>query len=211
MTKESSKLHQESMKDEVNKEIIYNEWAHTYEDYVNNLKYIGPISLCKQLYNYIDISKMSNIKILDFGCGTGLLGKEIKHKFNNLKFTLDGIDISEEMIRVCKSKNIYNNIWKKNLFTEKLSLSKLNYYDIIISCGVFLEGHVSFDMVDILLNYTKISGILVFTFRESFKKKNLSKFNKYITLNPRLEIRHECNVEYLPQVGCKMILAKKLY
>ena len=156
------------MRDEVNKEIIYNK-CDSYEEYVKNLNYKGPVNLANKLNNYINIAKITNPNILDFGCGTGLLGKEISLILsNNNIFTLDGIDISDEMINICKSKNIYKNVWKKNLFTEKLS--KVNHYDIIVSCGVFLEGHVSFKMIDILLNYTRKSGILLFTLEKVLKK-----------------------------------------
>lgn len=209
MSGDDSNLHNDSLKDEINKELIYDKWAQTYEDYVTSLDYKGPGNLANELYDYINLNKIADPTILDFGCGTGLLGKEISLKLANQIFSLDGIDISEEMIRICKSKNIYNNIWKKNLFNE--SIPKINQYDVIISCGVFLEGHVSFEMINILLNYTKQSGILIFTLRESFKEKNLEEYIKYISLNPRLDIQHECYLEYLPNVKCKMILAKKIY
>jgi len=209
MSKDDSNLHNNSLKDEMNKELIYDKWAHTYEDYVTNLEYKGPKNLSNELYDYIDLNKIANPTILDFGCGTGLLGIEIHNKFANKLFNLDGIDISEEMIRICKSKNIYNNIWKKNLFNE--SMENTDFYDVIVSCGVFLEGHVSFKMINILLNYTKQSGIIIFTLRESFKEKNISEYIEHVSLNPRLEIQHECYLEYLPNIKCKMILAKKIY
>ena len=93
MTYKESNFHNESMRDEVNKEIIYNKWADSYEEYVKNLNYKGPVNLAVKLNNYINIAKITNPNILDFGCGTGLLGKEISLLLsNNNIFTLDGID-----------------------------------------------------------------------------------------------------------------------
>ena len=45
---------------------------------------------------------------------------------------------------------VYNSLVKKDLFKEELSNKKV--YDLIVSSGVFLEGHISFEMVDILLD-----------------------------------------------------------
>lgn len=205
-------LHKESLQENKNKEVIYDKWAETYDSYVAGINYNGPSNLAQEVFDYLESndSYRNHIKLLDFGCGTGLLGQEItKLLTNNYDFSIDGIDISDKMIQQSKNKNIYSHLWKLNLFNEVLSSH--HKYDIIVSSGVFLEGHVKFKMVDILLNSVKHSGLLFLTVRESFRDKNLDEYMLYVAQNPRLEVIFESNMEYLPDVKCKMIILKKLF
>ena len=137
-----SSLHQASLDQNNDKRAIYNQWADTYEQYVLNLNYLGPKNVAENFRDFILSLNCNNLKILDFGCGTGLLGEEIhKNLIGNCQFEIDGIDISENMIQKCREKNIYRNIIEINLLQDTLPP---NYqYDYIVSSGVFLEGHVS--------------------------------------------------------------------
>ena len=199
------KLHNLSFDEKINKKNIYNEWADTYEDYVKKLNYLGPKNLVKKLTNYLNNNTINKIKILDFGCGTGLLGLELYNNIQNKD--IDGIDISENMIRESEKKNIYENIWNIDLFLNKLNIDF--EYDIIVSCGVFLEGHVSFEMIDILVNYLKKGGIICFSVRDTFKEENAEEFNKYVKENKKINIMDNVYMDYLPNVKCKLLIIKR--
>ena len=205
-------LHKESLEEHKDKEVIYDKWAETYDSYVSEINYHGPSNLAKEVFDYFESNDgyRNHIKLLDFGCGTGLLGQEMtKLLTNTYDFSIDGIDISDKMIQQSKNKNIYSHIWKLDLFNDVLPSQ--HQYDIIVSSGVFLEGHVSFKMVNILLNSVKHSGLLFLTLRQSFRDKNHEEYLLYVEQNPRLEIIFESNMEYLPDVKCKMIILKKLF
>lgn len=204
--KTNKDLHNLSFDEKINKKNIYNEWADTYEDYVKNLNYLGPKNLVKKLTNYLNNNNTINkIKILDFGCGTGLLGVELYNNIQNKD--IDGIDISENMIRESEKKNIYENIWNIDLFKNKLNIDF--EYDIIVSCGVFLEGHVSFEMIDILVSYLKKGGIICFSVRDTFKEENVEEFNKYVKENKKINIIDDIYMDYLPNVKCKLLIIKR--
>jgi predicted TPR repeat methyltransferase len=205
-----SSLHQASLEQNNDKRTIYNQWADTYEEYVKNLNYLGPKNVAENFKDYISTFNNNNFKILDFGCGTGLLGQEIyQNLIGNYHFEIDGIDISENMIQKCREKNIYRNIIEINLLQDNLPP---NYeYDYIVSSGVFLEGHVSFKVVNKLLDNLKTFGTLFITIRESFKNEQINDYQEFILQNPRLEFLFESNIEYLPNVGCKLIIVKKIY
>ena len=207
---QDSFLHNESLKEENDKEKVYDQWAESYEDYVNSLNYLGPQNLAREVFDFLENSGKDNLKILDFGCGTGLVGMEISKLFaGKYYFTLDGIDISEQMIQKSREKNIYRQIWQLDLFKDVLP--QQYQYDFIVSSGVFLEGHVSFKMVDILLNSVKPFGSIFFTLRESFRKSNQEEYHKYVTNNNRIEILGEYTIQYLPDVACKLVVIKKLF
>ena len=205
-----SNLHNKSLNPNLSKTEIYDRWADTYDSYVGGLNYQGPTNLAKELLDFLAETPNNQLKILDFGCGTGLCGVAVnKILAGKYFFDIDGIDISEKMIEKSHQKNVYRRIWQLDLFRE--TLPQQHQYDIIVSSGVFLEGHVSFEMVDILLNSLHPFGYIFFTVRETFKQKNIKEYIRYVAQNPRLEILHDFNIDYLPNVKCKLIIGKKLF
>ena len=84
------------------KSSIWNFWASKYDKL-----WVQKYSL-KPTRNYIlkslsDIKTNDTINVLDLGCGPGQLINEISEKFQNLEIT--GIDFSEKMLEVSKSRN----------------------------------------------------------------------------------------------------------
>ena len=122
----ASKLHELSLDPKINKEKIYDKWAETYEGYVNKLNYLAPKNVAREVNDFLDGLKLNDLKILDFGCGTGLLGQELKNVLEGkYRYELDGIDISDKMIQKCREKMVYNSLVKKDLFKEELSDKKV--------------------------------------------------------------------------------------
>lgn len=132
---EAVELHQLSMLDNTNKSDIYDKWSTNYDEYVKECQYNGPRELVqrlKVLLAFNGVKKESNkIKVLDFGCGTGLVGEEIKK--SNLILILHGIDISNKMLEKAKEKKRYHQLFLKNLYEETLE----ERYDFIVSCVFF--------------------------------------------------------------------------
>lgn len=204
-------LHNESLKNNTNNNEIYNNWADSYDNYVKSKKYTGPKELVDKLYNIIMSNKIENYKkinILDFGCGTGLIGEEIKRRM--MIVSLDGIDISEHMIIKCLNKNCYNKIFNIDISKDSLKKEYLNKYDYIISSGVFLEGHVDFSFISILLNYIKKSGLLLITIRKSFITNNYEHFKEYILNNKRIYLKKIMRINYLENIECELYILQKL-
>jgi len=131
--------------------------------------------------------KDKSLRIIDVGCGTGLVGVELeKGGFSNF----DGIDISQEMIDIAKQRGY------SKLFIGSLNDSlpcKDNEYDAALCVGVFTHGHVGSDRLDELVRIVKPGGIICFTVNEGVydsygfdsKIKNLESTNIWKILEIR--------------------------
>ena len=157
-----------------------------YQDWTDNNKYnkdmvdwnyTAPQETVKVLKKYV-LDK--NFKILDAGCGTGLVGIELKkYGYSNI----EGIDFSQNMLDLVP-QNVYKKIEKIDL--NKTLKYKNNTYDAIMCVGTFTYGHVKPHALDELIRITKSKGLICFTVNEGIyeeygfddKIKELSN-NKY--------------------------------
>ena len=96
-------------------------------------KYTAPKETVAVLRRYVS---NKYFKILDAGCGTGLVGIELK-KFGYSH--IDGVDFSQDMLDLVP-QDIYKNLQKIDLNAD-LKFED-NTYDIIICVGTFTYGHV---------------------------------------------------------------------
>ena len=115
---------------------LYQKWAPSYDDELTENKYVTPLRCAQILSNYI---KNKNIKILDIGCGTGLSGFALKK--NGFK-SIDGLDLSEEMLKIAEQKKIYQSLFNFDLNNP----TDFNHkYDAIIAAGVISPKHANPD------------------------------------------------------------------
>ena len=101
-----------------------------------------------------------NFKILDAGCGTGLVGVELK-KFGYSH--IDGVDFSQDMLDLVP-QDIYRNLQKVDLNVDLKFRD--NTYDVIICVGTFTYGHVKAHALDEFIRITKDKGLICFTINE---------------------------------------------
>ena len=137
---------------------VYKEWAPDYDNDNDNL--LGTVSQPLSVKIFQEYMKDNSVRIIDVGCGTGLVGVELKNSgFTNF----DGIDISGEMVEIAKHRGY-----------SKLSVGSLNSslpfennaYDAAFCVGVFTHGHVGSDRLKELVRIVKTGGIICFTINE---------------------------------------------
>tara|TARA_X000000950_G_scaffold238792_1_gene291012 strand:- start:2818 stop:3441 length:624 start_codon:yes stop_codon:yes gene_type:complete len=198
-------LHKKSMDNSIDKKNVYNNWADNYDEYVKSLNYTGPKEIVNHLVQYLE-NKHEKYNILDFGCGTGLVGEELKNY--SYDYVLDGIDVSEKMIEKAESKQIYNKIFNIDLHKEdfKEDFKEDRKYNFIISSGVFLEGHVNFDVIDKLHKILEKDGIIIVTIRNSYKDKNKETFDSYFKNNANFKSALLSKIDYLKDVECSLVV-----
>lgn len=120
---------------ELTKEFIrhrFNNIAKKYDNVVNDTHYNYKelnisISILNHLISQLPISK---IKVLDLGCGTGLVGRNLKSN----KIELVGVDLSEEMLELCKLLPNYSNVFKSDI-CDYLKNTQ-DKYNLITACSV---------------------------------------------------------------------------
>lgn len=61
---------------------FYDLWANNYEEDMRSMQYRAPEILAEYIINTLRIDR--NAKILDAGCGTGLLGEELRKRGKQL-------------------------------------------------------------------------------------------------------------------------------
>ena len=137
---------------------IYKDWALLYDK--DNDDLLGTVSQPNTVQIFHEYVKDCKLKIIDVGCGTGLVGLELQ----NLGFSnFDGIDISQEMIDVAQGRG-YSSFFLGNL-NKSLPIDS-NSYDAALCVGVFTHGHVGPERFSELVRIVKPEGIICFTINE---------------------------------------------
>jgi len=143
----------------------YKNWANLYDTDMSSWGYAYPLQLNKILTNKLRLKK--TIKILDAGCGTGYVA-EVLNKLNYKNIT--GIDFSEEMLAIARSKKIYKKLICQSL-NEKIEL-RSKQFELIICTGVLTSGHVGPSAINELVRLLQPQGFFVCSIAESVYKKN---------------------------------------
>ena len=137
---------------------VYQDWADQYDK--DNDDLLGTVSQPNSVDLLNNHTNDKNLKIVDIGCGTGLVGKFLQNK-GYLYY--DGLDISEEMLEIAKSRG-YRYLSLGSL-QNKLPYED-NAYDAVFCVGVFTHGHVNSNGLDELIRITKKNGFIIFTINE---------------------------------------------
>ncbi len=159
----------------------YDDWGseNKYDQDMIDWKYSGPKETVEVFKKY---AKDIDIKIYDAGCGTGLVGAELR-KFGYNYY--DGADLSQKLLDLVP-KNLYQKLTKVDL--NKYIEIEDNSYDAVMCVGTFTFGHVKQHALDEFIRITKNNGLICFTINEGIyeeygfdkKIKELSDKRKWI-------------------------------
>ena len=137
----------------------YGCWAKEYDhDTCSGMGYVGPVMAAGLLDRYLD---SDNAKILDAGCGTGLVGAAM----NKMGYQrIEAMDYSRDMLRQAERKEVYDNLFRADM-NKQLPLAS-DSYDATICVGTFTYAHVGPDAFDELVRITRPGGYICFTVRD---------------------------------------------
>lgn len=155
------KIHDRVLNASTKKELMdaYGEWADRYDtDLIDEMGYVAPTIASTMLQDYLNDF---DVRILDAGCGTGLVGECL---YESGYRNIDGLDYSHDMLEKAKEKGVYRSLSQGDL-TRRLDIPD-DRYDAVISVGTFTCGHVGPEAFGELVRVTKRSGHICFTVRE---------------------------------------------
>ena len=138
---------------------FYDEWGNKdkYNKDMVDWDYSGPKETVNTFKKYAENKDML---IFDAGCGTGLVGKELK-KFGYKNFY--GADLSKTLLDTIP-KGLYKKLDKVDL-NEPIKTND-NYYDAVMCVGTFTYAHVKPNALEEFVRITKNKGLICFTINE---------------------------------------------
>jgi len=142
----------------------YNIWGekNKYDQDMVDWNYTGPKETVAEFKKY---ALNKEIKIFDAGCGTGLVGIELR-KYDYLN--IDGADLSKKLLDLVP-KGYYKKL-------EQIDLNKHinaddNTYGGILCVGTFTYGHVKPQALDEFIRIAADKGLICFTINEGIYEK----------------------------------------
>ena len=148
--------------DEVMK--YYDDWGveNKYDKDMEDWNYTGPKETSKIFEKY---ATNKNIQIYDAGCGTGLVGVELK-KYGFLNFY--GADLSQKLLDLVP-KGLYKSLDKVDL-NQPIDIAN-DTYDAVMCVGTFTFGHVKPHALNEFIRITKNNGLICFTINEGIHEE----------------------------------------
>ena len=143
---------------------FYDDWGDKDKYNIDMIEwdYTGPKETVNTFKKY---SKNKDILIFDAGCGTGLVGKELK-KFGYSNF--HGADLSQTLLDSIP-KDLYKKLYKADL-NQSIKIDD-DYYDAVMCVGTFTYAHVKPNALDEFIRITKNKGLICFTINEGIYKE----------------------------------------
>ena len=136
---------------------LYSVWAETYDiSFIDDMQYELHFAVAEEF-----VLNGGKGLILDVGAGTGAVAEALLQK---AKFCIEATDISEEMLKVAASKNIYKRSFFSDL-TKEIPVTNSSY-DGVVSSGTFTHGHVGPSSISELVRITKPGGLITISINE---------------------------------------------
>ena len=137
-------------------ENLFDQYAAEFDSsLVNQLDYQTPKAIAELIKRNHESANLGSI--LDLGCGTGLFGIEVSQVCDQI----EGLDISENMLRVAKERGVYHQLVKQDI--ESYLLNKPLSFDYFVATDVFVYIGELADVFEAIQSRNKSSGRLVFS------------------------------------------------
>jgi len=144
------------LEDEASMVEFYRKWAEDYDHkMLQELGYVSPTMIAEALAEQL---ADPSARIFDIGCGTGLTCVYLAELGYS---SLDGIDLSPDMVRVAGQRGIYSELLVGDV-TQALERDDASY-DGVISSGTFTHGHVGPEPLDEIFRILRPGGVLACT------------------------------------------------
>ena len=136
---------------------IYANWADQYDADVSAAGYVTPTRVARAL---AELCPDRTTSVLDFGCGTGLSGAALRAEGF---LSIDGTDISPEMLAHAAQKDIYATVW----LSKPGDMPEYGRYPVIVATGVVSLGAAPPETLTGLLDSLGPKGLLAFSYNDA--------------------------------------------
>lgn len=134
---------------------VYDDWASGYETtMLDEYGYVAP-RIAADVFE--GLAPNRDARVLDLGCGTGLVGMELASRGYR---HVDGLDISTNMLAEARAKSVYRDLLEGDM-TGPLDLGGRTYA-AAIGVGCFGNGHVGPRHLEEMIRAVEPGGALVF-------------------------------------------------
>jgi predicted TPR repeat methyltransferase len=137
---------------------LYDRWAANYEAEIGENGYATPTRCAAAL---AAVMPDKTLPVLDFGCGTGLSGLALQRVGFQ---TIDGLDLSEQMLDRAAHKGIYRSLAR--IEADSTLAHAAGNYAAIAAVGVIGVGAAPVAVLDTLMEALDAGGFLVFSFND---------------------------------------------
>jgi len=139
---------------------VYDDWAEDYEQHMKNVGYTHPAMVAAMVARHVAPTEE---RVLDAGAGTGVLGEIL----TALGYpNIIGLDASEGMLEIADLKNNYLELTHQFL-GQALTFDD-DSFALVVSSGVFTQGHAPLEGLDELIRVTRSGGHLVFSIARTY-------------------------------------------
>ena len=133
---------------------VYDDWAATYDEHLGEaFGYVSPRLSAAAL---AELCPDTSIRIVDYGCGTGLVGEAL---FGLGFADIHGVDISSGMLAQAARKGVYRSLSVGDL-TRPPALED-DHFAAGLCIGSMGAGHIDADHVPNLLKPIRPGGVFV--------------------------------------------------
>lgn len=137
------------------KQALFDDWAPTYDhDLVDELGYVADAEACRHFESLVPDRAA---RILDAGCGTGLVGRRLYQAGYR---DLHGSDYAEKMLVQAGASGVYRSLVRHDLTRPVVTETP---YDAAIAVGVFAFSVLSAEHLENITSSLKPGGFALVT------------------------------------------------
>ena len=141
----------------------YNTLAYNYEGLYGRMGWPDPAKVAEYCEKFV---KNKDAKILDMGCGTGLVGKHLKAAgYTNIH----GVDTSPVMLEEARKKDCYSELEELELGkADTFPLHLKNKFDVVVCAGLINNNHFDYMLLEEMTMCLKKDALAIFAARFSY-------------------------------------------
>lgn len=179
---------------------IYDAWAASYDaDHRRN----GWRVILNHLAYTATLCLSGDAPILDLGCGTGLLGRELRSfGFEHLC----GLDVSTASLALAETAGTYHSLHRKEL-GQPLDFAS-NSFAALVASGVFTRRQVPLDALDEVLRVLRPGGLFIVVLRVEDDGFYADRITEYIAAGRLFPIRKD-RLGVLQSCSHELLLLRK--